>query len=73
MYIIPNRSVSADLLEADDISHNIFLSVPFHSVLNRFVATASVYGINYVDVSLSVNAIKNSIWSTFAGHTLQSL
>jgi len=37
---------------------NIILSIPFHFVLNRFVATGSVYGTNYVDVS--DNAIKNS-------------
>jgi len=53
------------------VSHNIYLSVLSRFVLNRFIATGSVYGINYVDAS--TNAIKNSIWATFAGHVLQFL
>jgi len=48
------------------MSQNINLSI-----LYRFVATGSIYGINYVDVS--INVIKNSIWATFASHVLQLL
>jgi len=40
-------------------------------VLNRFVATGNVYGINNKNVH--INAIMNSIWVTFTGHALQSL
>jgi len=54
-----------------NMSHNKNLSIPSRFVLNRFVETGSVCGINHVDVS--INVIKNSIWATFAGHVLQSL
>jgi len=40
-------------------------------VLNRFVATGNVYGINNKNVHIS--ATMNSIWVTFTGHALQSL
>jgi len=45
------------------MSQNINLSVVSRIVLNRFVATGSVYGINCVAVSFS--AFKNSIWAMF--------
>ena len=53
------------------MSNNINLSVLSHLVLNRFVATGSAYGVNCVAVS--VNTIKNCIWTTSASHALQSL
>ena len=53
------------------MSQNKNLSIRSRFVLNRFVATGSVYGINCVAVSFS--AIKNLIWATFASHVLQSL
>jgi len=43
------------------------------AVLNKFVATGSIYGINYVDVLGNAIENKNSIWATFASHVLQSL
>jgi len=45
------------------MSQNVHLSILSRFVLNRFVATGSVYGINCVAVSFS--AIKNLIWATF--------
>jgi len=74
VHVFNNRPVSADILEhwkRMHMSQNINLSILSRFVLNRFVATGSVYGINCVAVSFS--AIKNSIWATFASHVLQSL
>ena len=53
------------------MTHNINLSVLSRLVLNKFVATGSVYGVNCV--AMSINTIKNCIWTTFAGHALQLL
>jgi len=53
--VIHNRSVSADILEVDAHEHNIKLSILSRFVLNRFVATGSIYGIN--DADMSTNAI----------------
>ena len=57
--------------ERMNVNHNKNLSILSRFVLNKFVATGSVYGINHEDAS--INAIKNSIWATFASHVLQSL
>jgi len=53
------------------MSHNINLSILSRVVLNRFVATVIIYGINYVDVSTST--IKNSNSATFASYVCHSL
>jgi len=52
------------------MSHNINLSILSRFVLNRFAATGSAYGINYVDVSIEI--VKNSVRATFANYALQS-
>jgi len=39
--------------------------------LNTSAATGSLYRINYVDVS--IDAIKDSVWATFASYVLYSL
>jgi len=43
------------------VSNNVHLSILCCSVVNRFIATGSIYGIN--NLGTSAGAIKSSVWA----------